>query len=479
VTTQPYGLSAGGFLKKPLLEILSEMQSDAMNGINGAAGLGSSIDLTPQESVGQILGVAAERIAEGWDLLQAIHDSFSANASGQQLVEVCALTGTTPPGPTKSRVLGLCAGTPATVLGVGQIASTKTAKARFASVASATMVGAVAWVTGTLYATGDFTTANGKLFRCVAGGTSGGTTPSGSTALGATTSDATLNWLCVGTGTGYVITEFDAQETGPIIANAGTLTNVETPLAGWETVYNVTDAYVLGAGSFSDAQLRALREEELNSGGLAAQPAIVRYLLDTVPNILGVSVYTNDLDTTDAFGLPPHSIQCVVTGGADADVAQRIFETVAGEIATYSGAGNYQTVVDGQGGAHRIYFDRPTKTAIYLIAAVTYDPATFPVRADSSLDTDGIVNALVAYGLAAYQPSVDVRAAPLQAQVMLDMGLVPPGPRVGVIDVTALYIGTAPGPGSSTPIHIDRTHIGDLQSTKITITLTPGSVSVP
>ena len=42
--------------------------------------------------------------------------------------------------------------------------------------------------------------------------------------------------------------------------------------------------------------------------------------LASVPGVSLVRVYQNDTNETDANGLPPHSIEAVVQGGADYDI---------------------------------------------------------------------------------------------------------------------------------------------------------------
>ena len=52
-------------------------------------------------------------------------------------------------------------------------------------------------------------------------------------------------------------------------------------------------------------------------------------------------------DTTDAAGRPPHSIEIVVQGGTDEDVANIIWKNKAGGIRAYGKHYAYATDVNG------------------------------------------------------------------------------------------------------------------------------------
>ena len=156
-----------------------------------------------------------------------------------------------------------------------------------------------------------------------------------------------------------------AQVVGAIIAPAGTVTGIATPVRGWQSVTNPSDA-VAGAPVESDASLRVRQAFSValpsrtvlegTVGAVASLPGVVRY-----------RAYENDTPYVDADGLPPHSIALVVEGGDAQAIAGAIALKKTPGTGTY---GNTTTVVDDvYGNPLAIQFFRPPTAAI--TAAVT------------------------------------------------------------------------------------------------------------
>ena len=74
-------------------------------------------------------------------------------------------------------------------------------------------------------------------------------------------------------------------------------------------------------------------------------------------------VYENSTSSTDANGIPAHSIAAVIYGGNGPAVAQAIYETKAPGIGTYGSA--YEDIVDENGNTHRINYSRTTSRRIF------------------------------------------------------------------------------------------------------------------
>jgi uncharacterized phage protein gp47/JayE len=109
---------------------------------------------------------------------------------------------------------------------------------------------------------------------------------------------------------------------GPIVANPGDLIGIYNPTYGWNGVYNSQSAE-LGSNVETDSELR---KRQSNS---TAQPSrtMLQGTSGAIAQIIGVTrseVYENDTNEVDSKGLPPHSITCVVEGGATEDIAQAI-----------------------------------------------------------------------------------------------------------------------------------------------------------
>lgn len=183
-------------------------------------------------------------------------------------------------------------------------------------------------------------------------------------------SDDTNRWnlpsLVTLPGVGEITVTATAQELGSIQAGANTLTSIETPTAGWQSVNNA-NAATAGQPIETDALLR--RRQQAST----ALPSVV--ILDGIiggiaalPGVTRVKAYENDTDLTDANGLPSHSISMIVEGGD----AQLIAQVIA--VKKTPGAGTYGTtlvsLIDNYGVPHNIKFYRPTYVPITVVITI-------------------------------------------------------------------------------------------------------------
>jgi uncharacterized phage protein gp47/JayE len=136
-----------------------------------------------------------------------------------------------------------------------------------------------------------------------------------------------------------------SEDVGAIAAGAGTLTNIITPVPGWQTVTNAVAA-IPGAPVETDA---ALRRRQSRSAALPADTTL-NGIYAAVANVAGVSraeVFQNDTGVVDAEGIPARSVAVVVSGGTSADIANAIALKKPPGVST---VGNTSvTVVDSRG----------------------------------------------------------------------------------------------------------------------------------
>ncbi|NRQ51996.1 baseplate J/gp47 family protein [Brevibacillus sp. HD1.4A] len=165
---------------------------------------------------------------------------------------------------------------------------------------------------------------------------------------------------------GTVSTIATCQTLGPVQAAPNTITNIETPTLGWNSVTN-PGAATLGTDVESDAQLRTKQAVS------TANPS--RSVLDgikgAVANVSGVTryeVYENDTGQTDSMGLPEHSVTVVAEGGADQDIAQAIF--LRKTPGCYTNGTTEIEVTDEFGQVIPIRFYRPTYIDIEVVVNV-------------------------------------------------------------------------------------------------------------
>lgn len=193
---------------------------------------------------------------------------------------------------------------------------------------------------------------------------------------------------------GTVTVDFQSVEYGPIPALAGTLTQIDNGVLGWETVTN-PNAAVLGTAQESDASLRARRRQTLALQGIAIPEAITSALYD-VEGVRSLTFRENVASTTqtiDGVTMLAHSIWACVDGGTDADIAAALLQNKSAGCAWTSGAGtpvtvNVTDVASGQ--TYAVAFDRPTEVGILVKATVKAGSYTGNV-------TDAVKAAIMAY----------------------------------------------------------------------------------
>ncbi|MEM3318255.1 MAG: baseplate J/gp47 family protein, partial [Thermoplasmatales archaeon] len=85
---------------------------------------------------------------------------------------------------------------------------------------------------------------------------------------------------------------FLAQTYGPIPAPANSLTQIMTPISGWDSITNY-QAGVTGRNIENDAEFRIRRLNSLRVQGSATVEAIRARLLQEVPNVTSVTIFEN------------------------------------------------------------------------------------------------------------------------------------------------------------------------------------------
>lgn len=375
----PVGLSDTGFEAKTLETILAELEADVRTTI------GAGVDTAPDSPTGQMLAIFASKVREVWELAQAVYASqYPASASGFSLTNVSAITGTKRKAATKSKVdanVNVDMGTYAIGTLVAHVLGQPTR--RFSNAEEVVNAGPGA---------------------------------------------ATINGVA-----------FEAEETGPVVANAGTLTVIAAAVSGWNSITNPLDA-TKGTTVEVDTPLRTRRESELATKGSTTVNAI-RADVSALTGVTGVQVLENDTDTTDGNGLPPHSVEVIVQGGTDAEVAEAIFNAVAAGITTYADpAGDVIVVVqDSANNNHTVKFSRPVEVPIYLIVTLT-------AEADTWVGDDFVKAVLVDFAAANYRVGDDVITSRLVAELW---NKVP-----GLVTIASVNAGTAPGPISDADVPI-------------------------
>lgn len=165
-----------------------------------------------------------------------------------------------------------------------------------------------------------------------------------------------------GTGSGV----FRCASEGLISAAAGTLTQIMTVVAGWDTATNEHAATVgtleENRGQF---ELRRYASVALNSRGTAASVYARVMQLDDVIGCVVRENKTNIPRVIDGVTLSPHSVYVCVLGGNDGAIATAIYRTVSAGCDT-NGTTDYLVEDDTTGIKEMIHFQRPTDSDITI-----------------------------------------------------------------------------------------------------------------
>ncbi len=157
-----------------------------------------------------------------------------------------------------------------------------------------------------------------------------------------------------------------AVNTGPVLAPPNTLTQIQTPIFGWDSITNPYEGE-LGRDRETDTALRIRRSNSLQIAGVATLDSI-RSRVGQLPGVLAVLARENVDLVIDENGLPGKSFEIIVEGGDTQAIAQKIWDTKPAGIESF---GNVTVEVQDQTGfPHFIRFSRPT--LIYLWIKVTF-----------------------------------------------------------------------------------------------------------
>lgn len=392
------GVTDTGFEAKTLETILSEIEQSQRDDISPALNQSSSSVL------GQLNAIYADRERRLWELAQALYSGFDpSQATGDALARIAEITGTLREGATKSTV---------------------TVSVNVDDGFSSSPGDMVVHVDGDPDAR--------FVNRDAVENTSGGTTD--------------------------VDAIFEAEDTGPIRANAGTLTVIATPLSGWNSITNAEDA-TLGQVIESDTDLRARREDELFLSSATLQG--VRSAILDVDDIETVTAIENTSIDVSPEGVPPKSFEMVVYDGTgfgdsphtvdDDDIAQAIWDAKPGGILSHGTDSGQAT--DDEGNAQTVPFTRPVKKDIHLAVTVT-------TNVDYEGDT-ALKEAIVDWADANLLPGDDV----IEARLCIPIFGVQ-----GVTDITSLTLGFDPGSLGTTNLAIATREIANFDTSNIEVT---------
>ncbi len=291
-------------------------------------------------------------------------------------------------------------------------------------------------------------------------GTNGTVVPKGSVAK--TTLGARFETMYAVTISGSTSVQMQAIETGPVGADAGTLTKIETAISGWSTVTN-TLAATLGRDVESDAQLRSRRLDMLGTQSTSTIAAIRSRLSAQVGGLISHAVVDNptlSAKTIKGVSIAAKSIAVFTAGGASADIARAIYNATPAGVPTVGATtvNVADTVVSG--------YSTPIK---YTDAATV--PVLVKVTVDTSpLDLQTIIPELVvdyANGEGATPRNFVIGGDVLPFEIASYINSREPSINIRNVEITK----ASPVSWSNSPITIDLNQIPTIQLSSVTVVL--------
>lgn len=387
-----YGVTAAGFVDKPIEVILSEIEADQK------ADLGATFDVSVQSPAGQFNGVMVTQLRELWEVAQAVYSSIDPDSAiGVALAALSAFSGTVKAAATKSTVTATVNLNAGVTLAAGAVASVSGAPA--------------------------------SRFITLADATNSGGAPAG------------------------ISVAMEAETAGVVVANAGTLTEIDTPSSGWNSVTNAADADI-GEEAEEDEDLRVRRETELSRAGKGNVDAIEADI-DAVTGVTSVTAFENTGDVADGDGIPAHAFEPVVLGGAANAVAQAIWDSQPAGIEAHGDTSG--TAVDTDGENQTVEYTIPTEIRIYVDVEVTVD-ADYPADGDAQIKA-----AIAAWSQANLGAGDDVVVSQINRPVETISG---------IVDITLVEIDIVTPPVGTSNIAITDRQIADIDTADVRVTST-------
>jgi uncharacterized phage protein gp47/JayE len=351
------------------------------------AAYGSALDVSATSPDGQIIGGLAGNFVDLEQLAQTVHLARSASgARGAGLSRLVQLNGITRNAAQFSTAPVTLSGTTGTIIPAGSLIAS-------------------------------LSDPNKPAFKTT------GTSPADDLTIG-------------GSGTGTVAGQVQCTEAGPVTAAAGELTKILTVISGWTGVTNTADA-APGQQVEADPALRARRAASVALPSQSLADAL-QAALAALPGVSDAVVYTNNTGATDAKGLPSHSMNAIVVGGTDADIANAIW--VNASMGVTKVGSHSLTVTDTQGNPQLMQWDTAADTDVYITIKLDRNPQNlayiqgqFAAAIVAYYAVDGDLPARIGQNIA----WLDI-ATPINALALTG--------RQGLPSVTNIFLGDAPSP---------------------------------
>lgn len=187
------------------------------------------------------------------------------------------------------------------------------------------------------------------------------------------------------------IISFASEEPGEVSLPNGAITKIVTAPTGFLSCTNLC-GYVAGRLLETDVELRQSYVDKIFSRSSRMTDSIRSAILANCAGVTAAQVYENRTNETDSEGRPPHSVEAVVDGGSNSDIAEQILVTVSAGITTY---GSVSVDVPGEDDDMiEVCFNRPTYIYCWFKVTLTISKASLVPANYAELVETAIVDAM-------------------------------------------------------------------------------------
>jgi len=491
------GLTAEGLVIQRLSDILAANRQKAVELFQELVPAGEVVDTGDNTTIGRLIGVSAPSIADLWEALQQVDSAFDPEkATGLALDKLVKLGGLTRQQEERATAQAILTGDGSVVIPYNSaVRGTGTNllwRTRSPVTLSTTLSSGIYITIGTVsnstvysvsYTTVDGTktcsyTSDGSATELeIVNGLKAASLIAPHNDYITVNNVGTTNTLQVQKKDPYSfstftktaninitkyqrVVELQAEEAGEVDQPVNTITNIATPVLGWDSVYNYTVG-VGGNGTETDDELRIRFRDTKYERASNILEALYSALI-SVEGVTEVVIYENDTDATDSDGRPAHSFMPIVVGGDTATLAKTIWENKPLGILSYQIQApattyptGYTTIFDSQGFPHFIGLNRPVPTALYISMSLLKTTGVYPADGDAQ-----VKQALLDYLEENFGIGDDIVYSRLYTPINSIVGH----------QVNALTIGTSPSPAGTSNIVIPFNGIYTLDPANIIIT---------
>ncbi len=222
------------------------------------------------------------------------------------------------------------------------------------------------------------------------------------------------------------IVRFSSETKGDVVLPDGVINQIVTAVPGLISVNNILPR-IAGRLRQTDIALRQSYADKIFNLSSRMLESIRSAILQKVQGVTSVAGYQNDTNIVDTEGRWPHSVEMVVDGGDDAEIAAQIWDKKAGGIQTY---GSTEVTIKGNEGEPVIIrFNRPEYVYIWFRVTITLNPSeTLP---PNYIDA---INAVVINAMSKTEPGKSIIP-----QRLIDAAIYAAVPGIAYIETETFY----------------------------------------